>query len=68
MFAALDVVFENDTLKNDAMRRKSLGEIYRIWKKCRKAMDPDFNSKRFREKALFGKSMGRQVKITRGGK
>lgn len=42
LFAICDDVFTEDDALSPEMRRTTLGRIYEEWKRCRKAIDPDF--------------------------
>lgn len=50
-FAEVDAVFSDDdfeAMRTDIDRKRSLGRIYREWRKCRIELDPDFDSERRR--------------------
>lgn len=47
LFATVDAVFvEPDAFDQDNMK-KSMGRIYRTWKRARSALDPEFDPKNY---------------------
>lgn len=52
-FSVADEVFAEDGafdgMISGSPAQKSLGRLYEQWKKCRKQIDPDFDSKRWRQ-------------------
>lgn len=47
-FAEIDDVFSEDDALLAEKRQMGLGRCYRSWKKCRAAMDPDYEPERDR--------------------
>lgn len=43
LFSVVDDVFTEDDALSAEKRQMSLGRIYRGWKECRAALDPDFD-------------------------
>lgn len=46
LFAEVDDVFSEDDALAPAKRQMGMGRLYRAWKKCRSAMDPQFDALR----------------------
>lgn len=46
LFANLDDVFTEDNALSPEKRQMSLGRCYRAWKRCRAAMDPEYDGGR----------------------
>lgn len=67
--AEVDTIFSEEVFMSEKDRTKALGQMYRAWKKCRTVMDPNFDSGRYRLKALMNEGVvGKRIKIERSKK
>ena len=51
-FADIDDVFSEDDALSAEKRQMGLGRCYRAWKRCRTAMDPDYDPERDQRERL----------------
>ena len=49
LFSTLDDTFTEDDALSPEKRQMTVGRVYRAWKDARLAMDPEFDSRLFRE-------------------
>jgi hypothetical protein len=57
LFATADDVFTEDGAFREEHIKKSLGRIYRAWKRCRVSLDPEFDPASYERKPRSGISV-----------